>query len=45
MFLKERKRWAVVSHAFNLNTVEAEAGGSEFEASLFYRVPGQPGLH
>jgi hypothetical protein len=31
--------WAVVAHAFNPSTWEAEAGGSsEFEASLVYRV-------
>ena len=29
---------AVVAHAFNPSTWEAEAGGSEFEASLVYRV-------
>jgi hypothetical protein len=31
-------RWAVVAHAFNPITWEAEAGISEFEASLVYRV-------
>jgi hypothetical protein len=38
---------AVVAQAFNPSTWEAEAGGriSEFEASLVYIVPGQPGLH
>ena len=30
--------WAVVAHAFNPITWEAEAGISEFEASLVYRV-------
>jgi hypothetical protein len=31
--------WAVVAHAFNPSTQEAEAGGfSEFEASLVYKV-------
>jgi hypothetical protein len=29
---------AVVAHGFNPSTWEAEAGGSEFEASLVYRV-------
>jgi hypothetical protein len=28
----------VVAHAFNPSTWEAEAGSSEFEASLVYRV-------
>ena len=28
----------MVAHAFNPSTWEAEAGGSEFEASLVYRV-------
>jgi hypothetical protein len=40
---------AVVAHAFNPSTWEAEAGRFlSFEASLaslVYRVPGQPGLH
>ena len=48
--LKKTKRsvigQAVVAPAFNPSTWEAEAGGiSEFEASLVYRVPGQPGLY
>jgi hypothetical protein len=30
--------WAVVAHACNPSTREAEAGGSEFEASLVYIV-------
>jgi hypothetical protein len=31
--------WAVVAHAFNPSTWEAEAGGFlEFEASLVYKV-------
>jgi hypothetical protein len=35
----------VVAHAFDPSTWEAEAGGSlEFEASLVYRVSGQPRL-
>jgi hypothetical protein len=29
--------WAVVAHAFNPSTWEAEAGGSEFGAGLVYR--------
>jgi hypothetical protein len=29
---------AVVAHAFNPSTWEAEAGGFEFKASLFYKV-------
>jgi hypothetical protein len=33
-----------VAHTFNLSTQEAEAGEYEFEASLVYRVPEQPGL-
>ena len=40
--------WAVVAHAFNPSTVEAEAGGSlnSRSASLVYRYrgPEQPGL-
>jgi hypothetical protein len=35
----------VVAHAFNPSTLEAEAGISEFESTLVYKVPGQPGLH
>lgn len=36
---------AVVTHAFNLSTQEVETGGSEFVASLVYRVnSGQPGI-
>jgi hypothetical protein len=36
----------VVAHTFNPSTWEAEGRRiSEFEASLVYRVPGQPGLH
>lgn len=35
----------VVAHTFNANTLEAEAGSSASEASLVYRVLGQPRLH
>ena len=34
----QEKSWAVVVHAFNPSTWEAEASGFEFEASLVYRV-------
>ena len=30
--------WAVMVHTFNSSTQEVEAGGSEFDASLEYRV-------
>jgi hypothetical protein len=36
----------VVAYAFNVSTQEAEAGKSEFKASLVYRVSsGRPGLY
>ena len=43
IFIKQQfsVSWAVVAHAFNPSTWEAEAGGSpssEFEASLVYRA-------
>ena len=42
--LKQHSQPAGAAHTpFNCGTREAEAGGSlEFEASLVYRVPGQP---
>jgi hypothetical protein len=36
--MKSETCWAVVAHAFNASTWEAEADISEFEASLVYRV-------
>ena len=35
---KQTTSWAVVVHAFNPSTWEAEASGFEFEASLVYKV-------
>jgi hypothetical protein len=35
----------VVAFAFNLSTWNTEAGASEFETSLIYRVLGYSGLH
>jgi hypothetical protein len=35
----------VVAHTFDPSIWEAGRRISEFEASLVYRVPGQPGLH
>jgi hypothetical protein len=44
---KEQGSWAVVAHAFNPSTWEAEAGGflSSRPAWSTELVPGQPGLH
>lgn len=43
---KRNQSQAVMVHAFNASTQEAEAGESlEFEVSLVYRVPGQPGQY
>jgi hypothetical protein len=35
---------AMVAHIFNPSTQKAEGRDSEFEASLVYRVPEQPGI-
>lgn len=46
MNLNVQTRLALVVHPFNPSTLKAEAGGSEFEAGLCYRVPEQaPKLH
>jgi hypothetical protein len=35
--------WVMVMHTFNLSTLEALAGGSEFEARLIYKVSSRTG--
>lgn len=45
-FSKEKatSNWAVVIHAFNPSTGEAEAGKSLSSKPTWFQVPGQPGL-
>ena len=38
MKLKTETNWAVVAHAFNPSSWEAETGGFEFKSSLVYRM-------
>jgi hypothetical protein len=48
LLLRIHRKPGVLAHTFNPSTREAAAGCrqiSEFEASLFYRVPGQPRLY
>jgi hypothetical protein len=43
-FLKLILCWAMVAHAFNSSTQEAEVGRSEFKASLVYRLSSRTAL-